>query len=166
MALHVVSALDSPLRARTIELLFAYMSSTQGENGLRVPGSVDELPHPLRVECEEPERSYAYPGVLLAACVEDQVAGCVGLRPVATMPGVIEVKRLYVRPTYRLSGVARALMTNAHAHATRAGFTRLVLDVMPSRTEVIAFYRRLGYADTAPYTDWPFPMVYLERPVA
>ena len=54
-------------------------------------------------------------------------------------------------------------MTSAHEHAARVGFARTVLDVMPSRTAVIDFYRRLGYTDTAPYTDWPLPMVYLER---
>jgi putative acetyltransferase len=162
--LRLVSALDSPLREKAVDILFEYMATTQGENGMPVPGSIATLPAALRRECEQPERSYAYPGVLLVACLADQVVGCVGLRPMATMPGAVEVKRLYVRPAHRLSGTARALMTGAHEHAARAGFTRVVLDVMPSRTGTIAFYRRLGYTDTAPYADWP--LVYLERPLS
>ena len=160
----VVSALDHPLRTRAVELLFEYMASTQGENGQPVPDAIAELPEPLRHECERPERSYAHPGVLFVACIVDEVVGCVGLRPVRRLPDAVEVKRLYVRPPYRGSGIARALMTSAHEHAARVGFARTVLDVMPSRTEVIAFYRRLGYTDTAQFTDWPLPMVYLERP--
>jgi len=131
-----------------------------------VPATIAELPEPLRRECERPERSYTCPGALLVACLADEVVGCVGLRPVRTLPDAIEVKRLYVRPAHRGSGIARALMTCVHDHAAGAGFARTVLDVMPSRTEVIAFYRRLGYTDAARFTDWPFPMVYLERPFA
>jgi hypothetical protein len=42
--------------------------------------------------------------------------------------------------------------------------TRLILDVMPSRTGVIDFYRRLGYTRTEPFaTESPIPMIYLER---
>jgi ribosomal protein S18 acetylase RimI-like enzyme len=159
----VVSALVPSLRPRAVDLLFEYMASTQGENGQPLPTTIAGLPDPLRRECERPERSYADPGALLVARVADQVVGCVGLRPVSALPGAIEVKRLYVRPSHRGSGVARALMTSAHEHAARVGFARTVLDVMPSRTAVIEFYRRLCYTDTAPFTDWPFPMVYLER---
>jgi putative acetyltransferase len=160
----ILSALDHSLRDRAVELLFEYMASTQGETGQPVPDTIAGLPEALRRECERPERSYAHPGVLLVACMADEVVGCVGLRPVRKLPDAVEVKRLYVQPPYRRSGIARVLMTHAHDHAARAGFARTVLDVMPTRTEVIAFYRRLGYTDTAPFTDWPFAMVYLERP--
>ena len=159
----VVSALDPSLRTRAVELLFEYMASTQGENGQPVPATIAELPESLRRECERPERSYAHPGVLLVASLAGEVVGCVGLRPVRTLPDALEVKRLYVRPAHRGSGIARALMACVHDHAARVGFARTVLDVMPTRTEVIAFYRRLGYTDTARFTDWPSPMVYLER---
>jgi GNAT superfamily N-acetyltransferase len=160
----IVSALDDPmLRTRAVEVLFEYMASTQAEIGQPVPLTIAELPEPLRRECEQPERSYTHPGVLFVACIADEVVGCVGLRPVRRLPDAVEVKRLYVRPPHRGSGVARALMTCAHDHAARVGFARTVLDVMPTRTEVIALYRRLGYTDTAQFTDWPFPMVYLER---
>jgi ribosomal protein S18 acetylase RimI-like enzyme len=57
-------------------------------------------------------------------------------------------------------------MNHAHRHAARHGYTRLVLDVMPSRTQVIDFYRRIGYTDAEPYpTEAPDPMVYLQRRV-
>src|SRR5262245_2109560 len=161
----VVSALSPTLLPRAVDVLFEYMATTEGEVGRPVPETIVELPEPLRRECERPERSYADPGALLVACLAGQVVGCVGLCSVRALPDAAEVKRLYVRASHRGSGIARALMTCAHDHAARAGFTRTVLDVMPTRTAVIAFYRRLGYVDTAPYMDWSFPMVYLERPL-
>jgi GNAT superfamily N-acetyltransferase len=162
--LRVVSALDSPLLERAVDIVFEYMATTQGENGLPVLDSIAALPGSLRRECEQPERSYAYPGVLFVAWLAGDVVGCVGLAPLADMPATMEVKRLYVRPPHRRSGIAHALMTSAHEHAARVGFGRVMLSVMPSRTEAIAFYRRLGYTDTTPYADWP--LVYLERPLS
>jgi hypothetical protein len=57
-------------------------------------------------------------------------------------------------------------MEHAHQHAARHHFTRLVLDVLPTRTAVISFYRQLGYTDIEPYdTESPMPMIYMQRPV-
>jgi predicted acetyltransferase len=81
-------------------------------------------------------------------------------------PGTIEVRRLYVRPAHRRGGAAHTLMQHAHRHAAHQGFVRLVLDVMPTRTRVIDFYRRLGYTDTEPPTEAPDPMVYMQRPAS
>ena len=69
------------------------------------------------------------------------------------MPGgrTAEVRRLYVRPAYRGNGIARILMSRAHHHAAWHGMTRLILDVLPARTAVISFYRRLGYTETEPF---------------
>jgi ribosomal protein S18 acetylase RimI-like enzyme len=57
-------------------------------------------------------------------------------------------------------------MGQAHRHAADHGFTRLVLDVMPTRTHVIAFFRRLGYADADPLpAEAADGMIHLQRPV-
>lgn len=42
----------------------------------------------------------------------------------------------------------------------------LVLEVIPERRAVLDFYRRLDYADAAPYAPGPFPMIHLERPTS
>jgi ribosomal protein S18 acetylase RimI-like enzyme len=58
-------------------------------------------------------------------------------------------------------------MDRAHGHAAELGITRLILDVLPARTGVIGFYRRLGYTEAEPYaTESPVPMIYLERLIA
>nr|BFE57988.1 N-acetyltransferase [Dactylosporangium thailandense] len=145
-------------------LVFEYMASTQREAGRAVPGSIDELPAILHTECADLATAYQPPGALLLAYHHQQPIGCVGLKPMPPA-GTIEVKRLYVRPTHRRGGTARLLMHHAHRHAADHGFARLVLDVMPTRTDVIDFYRRLGYTDAEPYpAEAPDPMIYLQRP--
>ena len=95
---------------------------------------------------------YRLPGALFLGYLAGRPAGCAGLTGTAkhNPAGTAEVKRLYVRPAHRGQGVARGLMLHLHQHAERHGIRRLVLDVLPSHTQVIAFYRRLGYAEADP----------------
>jgi GNAT superfamily N-acetyltransferase len=147
-------------------LVFEYMAATQGEAGRAVPASINELPEILHAECTNLATAYHAPGALLLAYHDTDPIGCVGLKPTPLL-GTIEIKRLYVRPAHRGAGAARLLMHHAHSHATRHGFTRLVLDVMPTRTHVIDFYRQLGYTEAEPYiVEGPWPMIYMERPTS
>jgi ribosomal protein S18 acetylase RimI-like enzyme len=144
-------------------LVFEYMATTQREGGRVVPATIDDLPAVLRAECTDLATAYPPPGALLIAYQDAQPVGCVGLKPLPP-PGTIEVQRLYVRPAHRRGGIARLLMHHAHQHAAEHGFTRFVLDVMPSRTHIVDFYRRLGYVDAAPYpTESSDPMIYMQR---
>ena len=54
-----------------------------------------------------------------------------------------------------------ALVKAALQHAARAGFRRVVLDVLESRTQVIALYRAHGFEPIPPLYDSVFPMVWL-----
>jgi GNAT superfamily N-acetyltransferase len=163
-SIHVLAATGSRLPAAQA-LMFEYMAATQGEAGRTVPASIHQLPGVLRDECTDLATAYQPPGTLLLAYHHHEPIGCLGLKPIP-QPGTIEIKRLYVRPTHRRAGAARTLMQHAHHHAAHHGFNRLVLDIMPTRTHVIEFYRRLGYTDAEPYpTEAPNPMVYMQRPV-
>lgn len=165
-AVSVASAFPAGRDKDARTLVFEYMAATQSETGRPVPASVGELPGVLARECRDLAGVYRPPGTLLIADCDGQPAGCVGLS-VRPGQGTAEVKRLYVRPAFRGNGIARALMSHAHDHAARHGLTRLVLDVLPTRTAVVDFYRRLGYTEAAPFeTESPVPMIYLERPVA
>jgi GNAT superfamily N-acetyltransferase len=161
----VTSAFPASRGGDAVALVFEYMAATQAENGRPVPSGTAELPAVLRRECSGLQDVYRPPGVCLIADLAGQPAGCVGL---AALPGgcTAEVRRLYVRPAHRGNGIARTLMCRAHHHAARHGMTRLILDVLPARTAVISFYRRLGYAETESFeTESPVPMIYLERAV-
>lgn len=160
----VVSAFPSGRGDDAAALVFEYMAATQAESGRAVPARIGELPTVLQRECRDLPAVYCPPGALLIADHDGQPAGCVGLTPCS--PGIAEVRRLYVRPVFRGKGIARSLMSNGHHHAARHGMNRLILDVLPARTSVINFYRRLGYTETEPYaTESPVLMSYMERSI-
>jgi ribosomal protein S18 acetylase RimI-like enzyme len=101
---------------------------------------------------------YASPaGALLLARAPGgaAAAGCVALRPIA--PGEAEMKRLYVRPASRGTGLGRALALEAIAAAHRAAHRTLLLDTLPAMAEAIALYRSLGFRSRGPYSPRPTP---------
>jgi putative acetyltransferase len=100
-------------------------------------------------------------GAFLIATVDRATAGCVGITPLAA--GVCEMNRLWVRAPYRGCRLGRRLATASIHHASRLGFTRMILDVLPSRTGAIALYRSLGFTDAPPQHNYAFPMVFLGR---
>ena len=61
--------------------------------------------------------------------------------------GDAEIKRMYVRPAFQRRGLARALLAHLEATASRAGFTRLILETGLAQPEAIAMYRSSGYQD-------------------
>lgn len=94
-------------------------------------------------------------GALLIAYVDSAVAGCVALRPLPD--GTAEMKRLYVRPSYRSAGVGKYLVGVVIAAARQADFPALRLDTLASMTPAQALYRKLGFVETAPYNDKYLP---------
>jgi ribosomal protein S18 acetylase RimI-like enzyme len=161
----VVSAFAAGRDDDATALVFEYMAATQAETGRAVPGGIGELPAVLQRECRDLPAVYRPPGALLIAGHGSQPVGCVGLAP-RSDERTAEIKRLYVQPAWRGNGIARTLMNHAHHHAAQHSITRLILDVLPARTAVISFYRRLGYTETDPLaTESPIPMIYMQRPV-
>lgn len=99
---------------------------------------------------------YAEPGgTLLLATVAGNVAGCVGLRPLARYS--CEMKRLYVRPPFRRHGVGRALARAVVGAAGSRGYRWMRLDTVPGMTSAISLYRSLGFVEIAPYRYNPVP---------
>jgi GNAT superfamily N-acetyltransferase len=105
-------------------------------------------------ELRELPGDYAPPaGCLLLAWSDQGVAGCVALKPRGGM--VCEMKRLYVPPQFRGGGVGGILAEAVIRKARGIGYGEMLLDSLPSMESAQALYRRLGFAETAPYYDTP-----------
>jgi GNAT superfamily N-acetyltransferase len=105
---------------------------------------------------------YAPPfGCLLLAFEEGRTAGCVGVR---RLDGPrCEMKRLYVRPPYRATGLGRMLAERAIASARQLNYRQMLLDTLPGMQAARKLYTALGFRPCAPYYDNPCPGAeYLE----
>ena len=99
---------------------------------------------------------YAPPrGALFLALIDDKPVGCVALRPHDEFTA--EMKRLYVRPSARKTGLGRTLAELALQEARALGYKHMVLDTLGSMREAVALYRSLGFVETTPYTENPLP---------
>ena len=63
----------------------------------------------------------------------------------AAEDGAAELRRMYVQPSARRRGVARAMLAHAEAEARRAGYRRIVLSTSELQQAALAFYRGAGY---------------------
>ena len=89
-------------------------------------------------------------GRLLLAYEEDQLAGCIALRELEN--GACEMKRLYLRPSFRGKGLGRELAEKIIDEARRIGYKRMCLDTLPGRMDqALSLYRSLGFKEISPY---------------
>jgi len=97
---------------------------------------------------------YARPGgVVLIAWDGAKAAGAIAYRMLE--PGVAEMKRLYVRPASRGSGLGRELANELIDDARARGYRTLMLDTLESMSAARTLYRDLGFAPVEPYYDNP-----------
>jgi GNAT superfamily N-acetyltransferase len=67
-----------------------------------------------------------------------------------------EIKRMWISPPDRGTGLGKRLLAHLEEEARRAGRVDVVLDTNASLTEAIAMYESSGYVPTARYNDNPY----------
>lgn len=92
-------------------------------------------------------------------------AGCGGVKLFDTDYG--EVKRMYVRPQYRGSGFAKAMLAHLADYARTQGVGLLRLETGIHQHEAIGLYERAGFTRISPFGDyWDDPLsLFYERPL-
>jgi ribosomal protein S18 acetylase RimI-like enzyme len=111
---------------------------------------------------------YAPPAgeLLLARDSNGTPVGCIGLRPIEP-DGCCEMKRLYVSPDGRGSGIGKRLVEAIVREAERIGYREMRLDTLPSMAEAIALYRKSGFEPMEPYYDTPvIGTIFMRRALA
>ena len=104
---------------------------------------------------------YARPeGVVLLAWASDEAVGIAAYRPFEHR--ICEMKRLYVLPRFRGTGLGRLLVEELVRDARSHGYRRMVLDTLPSMRPAQAVYSAMGFQPIPAYYDNPLPgIVYM-----
>jgi putative acetyltransferase len=151
-----ITQAHSPEDLRSIQALFQAYAI-----GLGLDISFQNFDHEL---ASLPGKYAPTSGALLLAksTSTGKAIGCVGLRSLQP-EGTCEMKRLYVSPEGRGTGVGKALAEAVVAEAKRLGYRRMVLDTLGSMTTPLKLYRGLGFRDIEAYYHNPLDdVVFLE----
>lgn len=100
---------------------------------------------------------YALPHGRLYIIYDGLAAGCVGLRSLNRLH--CEMKRLYVRPNFRGKGFGKILAEKVISEAKTEGYTKMYLDTLLSLDTAVKMYKKLGFRETEPYYNNPYPNV-------
>lgn len=106
-------------------------------------------------------------GRILLAVQGSEAAGVACMRGIGE--GIGEIKRMYVRPTFRRRGIGHALLDGLIGEARNAGYHRLRLDSGRFMKEAHSLYRSVGFQEIDPYPESELPeefhpfMVFMEK---
>ncbi len=99
--------------------------------------------------------------VFLIAFADDTAVGCGGLRRLDDTHG--EIKRMYVVPERRGTGVSTAILSALEGEARSRGWSRLVLETGDQQPDAMRLYEREGYTripNFGYYADSPLSICY------
>ncbi|HET9433377.1 MAG TPA: GNAT family N-acetyltransferase [Chitinophagaceae bacterium] len=115
-------------------------------------------------ELRDPLKKYGPPtGDLLLAYWEDDVAGCIALTKMKK-PGACEMKRLYVKPSFRKNKIGKLLVEDLLNSAKERGYKLMRLDTFLKLQAAMHLYKQFGFENISAYYNNPLPgVVYMEK---
>jgi len=96
--------------------------------------------------------------------VKNQPAGCGGIKFIDGEYG--EIKRMYVRPQFRLLGLGRVILDHLADYACKQSITVLRLETGMEQQAAIRLYERAGFRRISrfePYVDSPLSLCFEKR---
>jgi putative acetyltransferase len=115
----------------------------------------------FETELQDPFVKYKS-GAILLAYWDNEVAGCIALQELEN--GVCEMKRLYVKPSFRKHKIGEALSVKLIDLARQSGYTIMKLDTLQKLQPAIALYKKLGFEETTAYYTNPIKdVVYMQK---
>jgi ribosomal protein S18 acetylase RimI-like enzyme len=88
-------------------------------------------------------------GKLFLANYGSKLVGCIALRKISI--NICEMKRLYVKPSFRHKGIGKALANHIIRYAREFGYKIMRLDTINSMIEANWLYKKLGFKEISPY---------------
>ena len=100
-------------------------------------------------------------GAFVVALCEVVPVGCIALKGGGGSDA--EIKRIWLDPAQRGTGLARRLMAQAEELARELGIKTLRLDTNRALTKAIATYRHWGWREIPRFNDDPYAEVFFEK---
>ncbi len=103
-------------------------------------------------------------GRWLVAYRDGRAAGCAGLKRIDD--AIAEIKRIYVTPDARRTGVARSLLSRLEEIARDVGYRAIRLDTGAKQQASVALFSSSGYQPIADYNGNPVAAHWFEKELA
>jgi len=100
-------------------------------------------------------------GAFLVAYVDNEPVGCGGIKRLDD--DAAELKRLYVAPSARKGGVARALVSALEDAARHTGYRVVRLDTGDQQPAALQLFRTSGYREIDDYNGNPHASYWFEK---
>ena len=113
-------------------------------------------------ELENIPGKYAKPyGCIILVSDNLDSVGCIGMRPLDKI--TCEIKRLYLKPSYRGFGLGRLLTEKVLEYCREREYIKVYLDTTTGMKSAIKIYESLGFIKTSPYYYNPLSnVIYFE----
>lgn len=119
----------------------------------KLDASMKDLYPPESTHLTPPEELSSGANRLFAVKVDGKLMGCGGFRVVGR--DYAEIKRIYVDPSSRGLGLAKALLGRLESESRLLGLLELKLETGILQPEAIGLFERCGYTQCPVFGDYP-----------